>query len=83
MAEKLCMTVTGYGKIERGEVSVNQERLESICKVFGISISEIYDKPIDETVKSEIAYLRSLLMAKEEVIEALKKQILLLEKIKS
>jgi transcriptional regulator with XRE-family HTH domain len=35
------MSVTGYGKIERDEVSVNQDRLEEIAKVFGINAIEI------------------------------------------
>lgn len=41
IAKKLNMSVTGYGKIERDEVSVNQDRLEEIAKVFGINAIEI------------------------------------------
>jgi transcriptional regulator with XRE-family HTH domain len=41
IAKKLNMSVTGYGKIERDEVSVNQDRLEEIAKVFGVNAIEI------------------------------------------
>jgi transcriptional regulator with XRE-family HTH domain len=41
VAKRLNMSITGYGKIERDEVSVNQTRLEEIAKAFGISAIEI------------------------------------------
>ena len=36
MADKLVMSVTGYDKIERGEVRSNLPRLEQISEVFDI-----------------------------------------------
>ncbi|AOF53850.1 transcriptional regulator [Rodentibacter caecimuris] len=41
MAEKLGMSVTGYAKIERGEVRSTLPRLEQISEVFEIDICEL------------------------------------------
>ena len=41
MADKLGMSVTGYGKIERGEVRSNLSRLEQISEVFNMDICEL------------------------------------------
>ncbi|OOF75584.1 transcriptional regulator [Rodentibacter caecimuris] len=41
MAEKLGMSVTGYSKIERGEVRSNLSRLEQISDVFDMDICEL------------------------------------------
>ncbi|MDH2923786.1 DNA-binding XRE family transcriptional regulator [Nicoletella semolina] len=41
MAEKLGMSVTGYAKIERGEVRSNLPRLEQISEVFDMDICEL------------------------------------------
>jgi hypothetical protein len=41
MADKLGMSVTGYTKIERGEVRSNLPRLEQISEVFDMDICEL------------------------------------------
>jgi transcriptional regulator with XRE-family HTH domain len=41
MADRLGMTVSGYGKIERGETDVPLSRLEKISDVLGVSVSQI------------------------------------------
>lgn len=41
MADKLGMSVTGYAKIERGEVRSNLPRLEQISEVFDMDICEL------------------------------------------
>ena len=41
MADKLGMSVTGYAKIERGEVRSNLSRLEQISEVFDMDICEL------------------------------------------
>jgi transcriptional regulator with XRE-family HTH domain len=41
MASELGMSVTGYGKIERNEVSVNFEKLEQISKIFGMHVENV------------------------------------------
>ena len=41
MAEELGMSVTGYGKIERNEVSVNVDKLLKIAEIFQIGIEQI------------------------------------------
>jgi transcriptional regulator with XRE-family HTH domain len=41
MADQLGMTVSGYGKIERGETDVPLSRLEMIADVLGVSVSQI------------------------------------------
>ena len=41
MAEKLAMSINGYGSIERGETNVNLSRLEQIANLFGMELSEL------------------------------------------
>lgn len=41
MAEKLDMTAGGYAKIERGENSLNIERLQQIANIFKIDVCEL------------------------------------------
>jgi len=41
MAEKLSMSINGYGSIERGETNVNLSRLEQIAEIFGIELAEL------------------------------------------
>lgn len=41
VAEELGMSVTGYGKIERNEVSVNVDKLTKLAEIFGVSIEQI------------------------------------------
>jgi transcriptional regulator with XRE-family HTH domain len=41
MADQLGMTVSGYGKIERGKTDVPLTRLEQISKVLGVSVPQI------------------------------------------
>ncbi|QMT30755.1 helix-turn-helix domain-containing protein [Alysiella filiformis] len=41
MAEKLDMTAGGYAKIERGENSINIERLQQIANIFKIDVCEL------------------------------------------
>lgn len=41
VAEELGMSVTGYGKIERNEVSVNVDKLLKIAEVFQIGVEQI------------------------------------------
>ena len=48
VAEELGMSATGYGKIERNEVSVNIDRLMEISKVFGVEIEQIIG--FDDTI---------------------------------
>lgn len=41
VAEELGMSVTGYGKIERNEVSVNVDKLLKIAEIFQIGVEQI------------------------------------------
>jgi transcriptional regulator with XRE-family HTH domain len=41
-ANKLQMSVNGYGDIERGETDVNLSRLEQIADLFEIRLSELF-----------------------------------------
>lgn len=41
MAQRLSMSLTGYAKIERGENSINFQRLEKIASILGIDVLEI------------------------------------------
>ena len=50
MADKLGMSVTGYAKIERGEVRSNLPRLEQISEVFDMDICELLSYGENEKV---------------------------------
>ena len=41
MAEKLSMSPNGYAKIERGQSSINLDKLQQIANVFNIDMSEL------------------------------------------
>lgn len=41
MAEKMGMSPSGYAKIERGENSVNIERLEQIAQIFNVDVADL------------------------------------------
>lgn len=43
MAKMLNLSVTSYGKLERNEVKIKQERLNQIVKIFGIQEKYIKD----------------------------------------
>ena len=43
VAEKLNMSVSGYGDIERGDSDLKLSKLEKIANVFGISINDLFD----------------------------------------
>jgi transcriptional regulator with XRE-family HTH domain len=42
MAEFLNLSTAGYGKLERGEVKIDTERLEKIAKTLEVEVSDIY-----------------------------------------
>ena len=48
VAQQLDMTPQGYGKIERNEVEVSIQRLETIAKILGTTIQDIFS--FDERV---------------------------------
>ena len=41
IAEELKMSITGYGKIERNEVSVNFDKLNKIGQALGVKVEDI------------------------------------------
>jgi DNA-binding XRE family transcriptional regulator len=41
VADKLNLSVNGYGKIERGNCDINLTRLEQIAEVFGVEIVDL------------------------------------------
>jgi transcriptional regulator with XRE-family HTH domain len=41
VAEKLGMTLNGYGKIERGESTITMERLEQVSNVLGMKVLDV------------------------------------------
>ena len=43
VANKLEMSVNGYGSIERGETDVKLSRLEKIAHIFGMELLELLD----------------------------------------
>ena len=91
IAEDLGMSVNGYGKIERNEVSVNFDKLIRISEILGVEIENIigFDENVafnnfNNTVEQQIGrYIMPIEMKKlyEENIKLLKDKIEYLEKI--
>jgi transcriptional regulator with XRE-family HTH domain len=89
LAAELEMSITGYGKIERNEVSVNIDKLSKIGKVLGLSVEDIigFDENIafnnfNSTIDKQIGrYLMPEEMKElyEENIRLLKEKITYLE----
>lgn len=44
MAEKLEMSANGYAKIERGQSSINLDKLKQIAEIFNIDIIDLLTK---------------------------------------
>ena len=90
IAEELGMSVTGYGKIERNEVSINFDKLVRISEVFGLEVENIigFDENVafnnfNSTIERQIGrYVMPTEMKKlyEENIQLLKEKVLFLEK---
>ncbi len=56
-AARLCVSVNGYAKIERGESDITLSRLEQIAEIFGIDPSELFglsEKNIFHFVESHV-----------------------------
>jgi transcriptional regulator with XRE-family HTH domain len=91
MANELGISVAGYGKIERNEVSVNYERLLQISSVLGITIENLisFDNNLalnnfnnaskEQTVTYNLPI--ELKQLYEDKIKLLEEKIELLEKI--
>jgi transcriptional regulator with XRE-family HTH domain len=43
VAEKLNMSVSGYGDIERGDSDLKLSKLEKIADLFGLSINDLFN----------------------------------------
>jgi transcriptional regulator with XRE-family HTH domain len=44
LAEKLDMSVNGYGDLERGKNDIKLSKLEQISELLGVDLSELFDK---------------------------------------
>jgi transcriptional regulator with XRE-family HTH domain len=89
LASELGMSITGYGKIERDEVSINMDRLQQISKVLEVGVETIigFDENVafnnfNSKIEQQIGrYDMPMEMKKlyEENIQLLKEKIILLE----
>ena len=89
LAEELNMSVTGYGKIERNEVSVNFDKLMRISEILKVDVENIigFDENVafnnfNSTIEQQIGrYMMPIEMKKlyEENIQLLKDKIEFLE----
>jgi transcriptional regulator with XRE-family HTH domain len=89
MANELGLSVTGYGKIERNEVSLKYDRLIQISEVLGITVEDLigFDNNLalnnyNNKVKRQIATYNFPIELKqlyEDKIKLLEEKIKLLE----
>jgi transcriptional regulator with XRE-family HTH domain len=60
IAQKLGMSVTAYGNLERGESSLSFDRLEEIAAAMEVSVSDIINIPeqfnIQHITNSQVGY---------------------------
>lgn len=92
MAEKLEMSANGYAKIERGQSSINLDKLKQIAEIFNIDIIDLltkHDRPFffsigDHTNSHHINYsdkFQLLLEAKDELLKQKDAEIRALKEI--
>lgn len=63
IAKELSMSITGYGKIERNEVSINFDKLQKVSSAVGVDIETIigYDDKVafnnfNSKIEQQIGY---------------------------
>lgn len=92
MAEKLDMSANGYAKIERGQSSINLEKLQQIAQIFNIDVVELIERQdtsfffsIGDHTNShnvnQIDKFQLLLDAKDEIIKQKDNEIAALKEI--
>ncbi len=94
MASELKLTVSGYGKIERGEVDLNLTKLDQIARILNVEIFRLFDfeiskafsltLPEDSNIQAQ-GYSENFtnipgIVAHEKYLKLLEKEIALLEK---
>jgi transcriptional regulator with XRE-family HTH domain len=77
-ADRLSMTASGYGKIERGETDIPLSRIEQICRELKVDLVQLLNfnesNPIiDNTSKSIDNYKEKYIIALERENERLRK----------
>ncbi len=53
VADELSMTVSGYSKIERGEVDPGLSRLNQLCKILGVELLQLFDFDASQVIYSK------------------------------
>ena len=92
IAEKLSMSLTGYGKIERDEVDLPFSRLEQISKVLDVKVEDIvsfnekcifnnYGSAHDKSFSVINEYSSKTEKLYEDKIKLLEEKIVLLEEL--
>lgn len=94
MASELRLTVSGYGKIERGEVDLNLSKLYQIAKILNVDVFRLFDFEVtkafnlilqeDSSVQTNGNYIDSTnthsVVNDGKYLKLLEKEIALLEK---
>ena len=94
MASELKLTVSGYGKIERGEVDLTLSKLHQIAKILNVDIFRLFDFEVtkafnlilqeDSSIQTNGEYLNSTnsqsIVADGKYLKLLEKEIALLER---
>jgi transcriptional regulator with XRE-family HTH domain len=60
VAEELNMSAGNYGKIERGEVALTVDKLQRICQILQVSISDILDDHTITTATTNVKANKNL-----------------------
>ncbi len=85
VADELSMTVSGYSKIERGEVDPGISRLNQLCKILGVELLQLFDfdasqmlypqRSITEKEAEVNADIRNLYSNQQKYIALLEREI--------
>ena len=81
VARELGLTAQAYGKIERNEVDISQEKLEKLAKLFNISLEDLmqFDEKVyfnNSTNNGMIVAINSSMTINVELLKTLQEQLL-------
>jgi transcriptional regulator with XRE-family HTH domain len=60
MANELALSLSGYGRLERGEIEMTLTRLKTIAEILNVNIAELFDFEPSEVLQKNLDKTRKL-----------------------
>ena len=54
MANELALSLSGYGRLERGEIEMTLTRLKNIAEILNVNIAELFDFEPSDVLKKNL-----------------------------